>query len=346
MTCTMTTNLAFDLVRREEEEVINQAVEMPQRLRSYEAIATLIFYADSLKNPKNLTEEQEVEDSLRITPFDEFVYLSTARILIKFEQFSAAKIAFPQPVPSVRMSYISCPHLLELPQVKKWEEEDEFLSQLLMDMSLDDEIIHTPRVVLLFHENHKRPASDELSKGLYNLREEGQVSTWIVFAARVLLDIRDIMGKDFSRGYEEQEAAVFAAVKTLDIRLQNGALTPTGERWRAKDEEHVMKLWIMLQSWELNSPFPIMKQKRLADKIHVTEQVLELKANDKMNGMEYEVPPHLANNLQQIGSRPIKPAENLNFLRMQNPLASGTIMFNILLDSTSFRSVSSILIDP
>ena len=347
MTCTMTTNLAFDLVRRAEEEVISQAPEMLGKPRSYEAISMLIFCADSFKKRKNPTMEQEMEDSLRITPFDEFIYLSTSRILTKFEMFSAAKIAFPQPVPSVRMSYISRPDLLDLPQVKKWEEEDEFLSQLLMDMSLNDNI---SRAMLELTEKRKQPACDELSKGLRNLRTEGEISTWIVFAARVLLDIRDIMGKDISRGYREQVAAGCAAFKTLDMTVEDGALTPRGERWRAKDGQHVMNLWSMIQYWTINNPFPMMKQKWLADKAHVADGLRpfsdlppeiqeEMKAHYTTKGISTEVPPHLAKNLQQIGLRQIKHATDPNFLRMQNPLASGTMMFNILLDSTSFRSV-------
>ena len=353
VTCTMTTNLAFDLVRRAEEDVIGQAPEMLKKPRSYEAISTLIFFVDSFTKGKSPTKEQEVEDSLRITPFDEFIYLSTARILMKFEQLSAAKIAYPQPVPPVRMSYISRPDLLELPQVKKWEEEDEFLSQLLMDMSLDDNLA---RAMLQLTEQRKAPAMDELSKGLYKLRKEGEVSTWIVFAARVLLDIRDIMGKDFSRGYREQVAAGCAAFKTLDMTVENGALTPKGERWKARDGQQVMDLWSMIQYWTIKNPFPMMKQKWLAEKNPGNQGFRpfsdlppmiqeEVKAHYKAKGVETEVPPHLAKNLQEIGLRHIKHATDPNFLRMQNPLASGTMMFNILLDSTYSRSVFSCVLN-
>lgn len=51
--------------------------------------------------------------------------MSTARILIKLEQVSSLKIAYPQPVLSVRVSYLSRPDVLDLAQVKKWDEEDE-----------------------------------------------------------------------------------------------------------------------------------------------------------------------------------------------------------------------------
>lgn len=81
----------------------------------------IIFFAESFAKGENPEEAFASSDRLKITPFDEFVYLSTARILIKLEQTAAMKIAYPQPVPSVRFSYLSPPDLLDLPQVKKWE---------------------------------------------------------------------------------------------------------------------------------------------------------------------------------------------------------------------------------
>ncbi|KAI4254041.1 MAG: hypothetical protein L6R42_007346 [Xanthoria sp. 1 TBL-2021] len=332
MTCAMTTTLALDLVRRAEEDIINQAPMLLGGPCSYEAISVLIFYAESFKNGKDPNKMLESDESLKITPFDEFIYLSTARILIKFEQISAFKISYPQPVPSVRMSYLSRPDLLDLPQVKKWEEEDEYLSQLLMDMSLDDTVSKAMKEI---NRDRKAPAVDELTKGLYKLRREGEVSTWIVFAARVLLDIRDIMGEDMSRGHQEQVAAGRAAFKTLDMTVEgNGALTPRGLRWKGKDGAHY---------YSINDPFPIMKQKWLAEKAHVVDSYQsfdqlppewqeEVKSRCQSRGIETHPPPEMVGNMQQVGLRPIKHATDPNFLSTNNPIASGALMFHICLD--------------
>ncbi|KAI4279291.1 MAG: hypothetical protein L6R38_005073 [Xanthoria sp. 2 TBL-2021] len=341
MTCAMTTNLALDLVRRAEEDIINQAPMLLGGPRSYEALSVLIFYAESFKNGKDPNKMLESDESLKITPFDEFIYLSTARILIKFEQISSFKIAYPQPVPSVRMSYLSRPDLLDLPQVKKWEEEDEFLSQLLMEMSLDDTVSKAMKEI---NRDRKAPAVDELTKGLYKLRREGEVSTWMIFAARILLDIRDIMGEDMSRGHQEQVAAGRAAFERLDMTVEgNGALTPKGLRWKGRDGAHVMSLWCMLQYYSINDPFPIMKQKWLAEKAHVVDSYQsfdqlppewqeEVKSRCQSKGIEPRPPPEMVGNMQQIGLRPIKHATDPNFLSANNPIASGTLMFNICLD--------------
>lgn len=302
-TCAMATNLALDLVRRAEEDIIGEAPVLLGGQRSYEAISILIFYTESFKNGQDPTKLLESDESLKITPFDEFIYLSTARILIKFQQMSALKIAYPKPVPSVRMSYLSRPDLLDLPQVKKWEEEDEFLSQLLMDMSLDDNVSKAMKEI---NNDRKAPAVDELTKGFYKLRREGEVSTWIVVAARVLLDIRDIMGEDMSRGHQEQAAAGRGAFKTLDMTVEcNGALTPEGLRWKGKDGAHVMSLWCMLQYYSIHDSFPMMKQKWLAEKAHVVDSYQsfdqlppewqeEVKSRCETKGIETQLPSEIA----------------------------------------------------
>ncbi|KAL8846511.1 MAG: hypothetical protein Q9198_011288, partial [Flavoplaca austrocitrina] len=93
-TCATTTDLALDLVRRTEDDITSQA---PMRLggtRSYEAISVLIFYAESFKKGNDPYRMPKSDKSLKITPFEEFIYLSTTHILIKFEQISSFKIAY------------------------------------------------------------------------------------------------------------------------------------------------------------------------------------------------------------------------------------------------------------
>ena len=162
MTCSTTTNLTFDLVRRVDEDIVSQTPTLLAKPRSYESISTIIFFAESFVRGKDPSQVLGIDESLKITPFDEFIYLSTARILIKFEQIAAMKIAYPQPVPSVRMLYLTRPDLLELPQIRKWEEEDEILSQLLMELMLSDDISRA-----LVELSHKRPVRQQMNLPRY-----------------------------------------------------------------------------------------------------------------------------------------------------------------------------------
>jgi hypothetical protein len=86
MTAAIITNGAFDLVRREEHE-LTISIFGDDKL-SYQRLASLIFFAESLGRDESPSRHEQ----LRITPFDNFIFLSTARSVMKFEKFLALKI--------------------------------------------------------------------------------------------------------------------------------------------------------------------------------------------------------------------------------------------------------------
>lgn len=197
-TAAVTTNMALDIVRREEEGIIATAPAMLAKPRSFQAIAMVIFHADALAKGDDVDKRLSSSDTLKIIEFDEFIYLSTARILMKYEQISSFKIEqYPLPVPPVRMSYISRLEFLVLPEVKRGEEEDVRLTEMLMDLSSHD-------VFQKVFKDRKGPVQDELSTGLHKLRN-GEVSVWIVFAARVCLDIQAILGKNVGKALRDAQ---------------------------------------------------------------------------------------------------------------------------------------------
>jgi hypothetical protein len=92
LTASLTTNAAFDIIRREEEEVARHLFpSSSDENLSYRNFAACIFFTESL--PLRLeTSIKANDESLRITPFDNFIYLSTARTLMKYEPFARHKI--------------------------------------------------------------------------------------------------------------------------------------------------------------------------------------------------------------------------------------------------------------
>lgn len=112
------TNLAFSLVRRDEDEIISLNPKMFSRPDSYDALASEIFYSESFRNGEDPDAKLASNESLRITPFDEFMYLPTARTLVKFRQYVKSVLVYPQPVQLLRTNYIFRPELLELPETK------------------------------------------------------------------------------------------------------------------------------------------------------------------------------------------------------------------------------------
>lgn len=172
---------------------------------------------------------------------------------------SSFKIEQYPPVLPVRMSYISRPELLVLPEVKRWEEEDVRLTQMLMDLPSQD-------VFQKVFKDRKEPVQDELCTGSHKLRN-GELSVWIVFVARACLDIQAILGKKVGKPYETLKTTANAASAVLDLRVEGDELVPggSGERWLAKDSDHMMNLHAMLTFWIINNPFPYLKENILED---------------------------------------------------------------------------------
>lgn len=86
ITASWLTNAAIDLVRQNEKEVGGVAPSMFSGKRSYETIAVVIFYAHLLKGQ----DPEATSASNMPTPFDDSIYLSTAKALMKFVYLSLA----------------------------------------------------------------------------------------------------------------------------------------------------------------------------------------------------------------------------------------------------------------
>ena len=278
-------------------------------------------------------------ESLRITPFDDFIYLPTARTLMKFQRFMEMKIDYPQPVPPFRFNYISRPELLELPETKKKEKEDLLLSQLLIDSSLYDMI----RDGLSDRTGQRPPIQDEFNSGLEHLRKAGEISVWIVFASRIILDIQDILGSDVGRGYDSLRSAAQDALTVLDFHVEGKELAPggNGECWHVKDADLPLRVHNSLKYWVVEAPLPSVKA--LCDQQGVghfgdiedlppeaREQVLQ---DMRARGIHNDdvLPEHNAT-AEKMDLKSIKPAKDPNFLYANNPLYGGTLMFNLALD--------------
>lgn len=94
ITAAMTTNAAFDIVRREEEAVFSSISSVaPGSKPRYLDLAPHIFFTDSFRNPsEELSPGEKAARGMRITPFDNFVYLPVARTLMKYEPFAKRKV--------------------------------------------------------------------------------------------------------------------------------------------------------------------------------------------------------------------------------------------------------------
>ncbi|KAL9042108.1 MAG: hypothetical protein Q9214_003882, partial [Letrouitia sp. 1 TL-2023] len=267
-TAAITTNAAFGLVRQAEKDLIAQAPKIFDTTRSYDSIAIIVFYADAFQQGVCPEARLKSNESLRITPFDDFIYLSTAKILMKFTFIANlpkdCELQYPAPCMPLRFSYISRPDLLGTPEMNTKEQEDLTLSRLIIDRQLWNIC-----KVHLTESFSSPPPEDEFSQDLDRLMNEGILSVALVFEARIFLDIQDIMGDDVKRGHRDLVRTTSEIDKIMNLKAIDGAwdVGGSGERWHERDVDVVMRIKQTSVYWILDTPtnaFPMLKQHQLA----------------------------------------------------------------------------------
>lgn len=144
LSATIVTTAAIDLVSRVEKEIHWAHPGVLSPTRSYQDLALTIFYTESLRQGEDPDAHIDSDKALdlEITPFKEFMYLPTGRTLMKIArmQHIFEKGAYPIPIPPMRFSYIARPELLESLRMRKFEEEDETICQLIRDLALQEDL--------------------------------------------------------------------------------------------------------------------------------------------------------------------------------------------------------------
>ncbi|KAL8843498.1 MAG: hypothetical protein Q9170_000002 [Blastenia crenularia] len=267
-TAAIPTNAAFDLVRQAEEDLIAQTPKVFSRKRSYESIAIIVFYADAFQRGVCPEARLKSNESLRVTPFDDFIFLSTAKILMKFTFMADlpkdCQLDYPLPCPPLRFNYISRPDLLGTPEMDRKEQEDLILSRYIIDRQLwslckgqGSESFSPP------------PPEDEFSQSLDRLTKGGVLSVALVFEARIFLDIQAIMGDEIQKGHRDLVRTTSEIDSIMNLKPIHGAwdVGGTGERWHKRDVDVVMRIKQTSIYWILNTPtnvFPQFKESMVA----------------------------------------------------------------------------------
>ena len=257
------------MVRQAEEDLIAQAPKIFDSKRSYDSIAIIVFYADAFQQGVCPEARLEGNESLRITPFDDFIYLSTARILMKFTFIASlseeCELPFSTLCPPLRLSYIFRPDLLGTPEMNRREEEDLILSRLIIDRQLWNRFkVHATKSFC------PPPLEDEFSQSLDRLTKEGVLSAALVFEARIFLDIQTIMGDDVKRGHHDLVQTANTIDKIMNLKAVGKAwdVGGSGERWHERDVDVVIRIKETSMFWILDSPtnlFPELKKLQLAE---------------------------------------------------------------------------------
>ncbi|KAF5872644.1 uncharacterized protein Bfra_006006 [Botrytis fragariae] len=253
LTATLITNTALELVRRSEQEILSNAPKLFSKKRSYDTIAAVTFYANGLNTGKDPTQKMELKEWLRPTPFDDSIYLSTARILMKYEDLCKMGPGYPIPSLPLRAAYISCLEILVTPYMDKKEKVDVLLSQLIIDLALFDTYNRmTKEDEFRDPALYAPPAADALTAGLQKLKHEGHISATVVFASQIFLDLNEIPGDNITAGCEDWERLVSKGQNSLDFCFWLPKDTAGGHWWNPSDL-HTLKKILEINSRYTNS---------------------------------------------------------------------------------------------
>ncbi|MCJ1353173.1 MAG: hypothetical protein MMC33_003158 [Icmadophila ericetorum] len=267
-TAAITTNVALDLVRQAEAKILDTAPKLFNKKRSWDTIAIIIFYADAFEQGVCPEARLGTTETLRITPFDNFIYLSTARVLMKFIWISEipgeAKPGYPLPGFPLRAGYVARPELLGTPEMDRKEEEDKILTQFIIDHDLWCDL--KVNISKIKRPAQDAPMEDEFSNGLEKLKSDGILSVALVFAAQIYLDIQNIMGQEVGNGHRDLQSMTKEIDEIMNLKNVGGAwdVGGSGERWHEKDVAVVMRIKQTSLDWILHNPLPQLKEYTIA----------------------------------------------------------------------------------
>lgn len=133
------------------------------------------------------------------TPFDEFIFKPSSIILLKFIALSKLNKSWPPLIVSLEYQYIDAPYKVNMPEHKKFLEEDQLLTQLLLDFQLPELFAdkkskskNLPPIINELMPDFNMWGKDIFLESFQPMWLESKLSATTVIAARILLDIIDI----------------------------------------------------------------------------------------------------------------------------------------------------------
>ncbi|EEP79996.1 predicted protein [Uncinocarpus reesii 1704] len=329
------TQAAIELVRRAEKEIYQTYADFFPT-QSYEKLVYCLWcgspFSDKLADGKL--------DPIKIGPFDEFIFLPTAQILFRFAIFRNLFTmgSWPPPVFPLSLHFISSPEALtESPRMREAEEEDRILSQLFLDMILQDKVDCSKQWEAVQLQQLATFPLDEVFKESLNettyasarvIWKKGIVSLQNVFTWRLFLDVWRICGKTFE-GANMLTSVGNQITKLLFI--QHDSSNRNEIRWpRTADSllRHISHLIEFRCHRVINSFI----------KMSVLEQHASYKPPDKDTQMriasnfKIRSEPErkqLQENMEKLDLNFIMPPDEYEFMINRNPLYVGDSLMNL-----------------
>ena len=329
---TIITTAAIALVGRAEKALLELYPTMESEGGSYQCFVPILLYTESIQGGDRLPSSFALDGDIDFSPFKEFMYLPTGITAFKITHLQKFFVQrrYPTPVTPMSCSYITRPELLrDSARMRKFEAEDRILVQLVQDQAG----FYTwrgpakkTRVVPMF--------DDIITATLKPLWQDGKVSTQSVFAARILLDILDILGPEFSGERLLSDHADYAQdLFQLGVNDKAEIVVRDDVKWAVTDQpvltqiQHRLTVHMPGSIWsgEKEKSLTYNKTKRPEADRDLFKQMITPFLKDVKPSLQEQ---YIAN-AQKLDVKPIWPNEDPHFIVNANPLHCGTMILNV-----------------
>ncbi|MCJ1287916.1 hypothetical protein MMC26_007268 [Xylographa opegraphella] len=246
MTASVTTNTAFDLVRRSEEDFIRAYPKFNQ----YEEIMEPLYIFACLLRGEDPAFKQLPGDVANYAMADvaEWMYLPVYVLLSSFcDVISKGAV----PVAKRGLFGLYNPHAsrARMSFREAFKEDQIVLLEAL------------PEFCLIQMFGLELPVVDELTRGLCEMSRTKQISLWLVFATQIFLDIHHIMREAVDQGLVQLRVIGSEAKSTLQSywTVPKPAVAP--DTWPKQNEMPIKQLSREIDQWILSDVFLEMKKK-------------------------------------------------------------------------------------
>lgn len=376
---TVVTAAAMEMARQAEREAYDAYVLTGEPTENtYAAFIGLVYIANALPTPERETVSinllnidtssgsvglkskdtsepkpfvKKNANAVEITPMDEFVFLPAARTLTKIAQCRQMikERAWPPIFPGMRSNFIARPELLDDPRYQLFERQDTFIGQLVIDMTLDDQLRHRPDFV----DAETRAGfsrltlrwDDPLCATLRQVWTEGTITATMVWAAQLAFDISEACHGG-PGGLQATRDAARHIQETFGFhRDSSGALDTRDVRWLKEDCPNLLNInkcmsLHMVEPMVMKSKEDLLRQGfgHVLGK-EVPPQV-QAALDDRLRATGWTPPSQEhAETAKRIGAGNfIEYNEDREFLMKANILHTGTL----LLDVTSMVEVAGV----
>jgi hypothetical protein len=249
VTASLTTNMAFDLVRRAETDLISL---MPA-FKSYREISLVPYILmchlrGEEFDPDNPPTDELVPEGMRDVA--DFLFVNVYSLLDGFCDIIQAGHA-PIYKPGHYGTYDPSVDRSTLSNYGRWQEDKIILAEAMTDFFVASQF-----------GKKSVPVLDELTDGLMQVFETKKIPLWVVYAAQTFLDINHTLRQDVTRALDDLHSAGDRAYVSLD-KYFSAPGPRTFMNWPPHNEHGMQMIKVYIDEWIKGDALGLVRRKWL-----------------------------------------------------------------------------------